>query len=371
LKFQISDLKLFSVPLCLCGFLLSPAQADEARDALIVETLLKLERYDLSTVKPETRQAALRHIDTRGGTQRYVELVELFNLRDRADSLRAMVIEKPDDPVGIAAARTLLRWGRRSDLQGLIEGADSRAASAAVRVLGATQNKQALELLGRLACDEQFSMPLRGDAVRALGRAPAGERLLLELLGDGKLPASLVPLAGSVLLVSRDAQVREQAARYAPPASTARPPIRDLITRRGDPAKGVEIYVKATCIACHRVADQGIDFGPALSEIGSKLSREALYESIISPDAGISFGYEGVLITLASGQQLLGYIASETDGEIVLRQMGGVSTSISKPDIRARQPQTQSLMPPNLHLIITEQELVDLVEYLVSLRHDS
>lgn len=377
MKFGIENLKLFSVPLCLCGLsvLLShPAHADDARDAVIVETLLKLKRQDLSTVKPETRNAALRHIDAHRGTtpERFVELVELFDVRDRTPELLRVVAEMPDDPAGISAARVLLKWGELDRLREIIDGDNERAASAAVRAVGATQHKAGLRVLADLAGNAERSTVLRSDAVRALGRGPAGERLLLALAADEKLSEELKPIAAAVMLISRDSAVREEASAHLRgfTSDTKLPPVTELVKQRGDPERGAAVYLKATCFTCHKVGEDtpGIDFGPALTEIGSKLARQALYESILAPSAGISFGYEGQLVTLKNGQQLLGYVASETDEQIVLKQMGGVSTPIKKSDIQSRQAQPQSLMPPNLHLLITEQELVDLVEYLASLK---
>ena len=358
-------LSIFLLAFCPFQF---PAHADDARDALIVETLLKLERYDLSAVKPETRQAVLRHIDSHRGTQRFVELVERFDLRDRSDELLRMALDTPEDPAGISAARVLIGWGGIEELAAVIDGPDARTASAAIRVLGATNQKRALPLLASLVDDPQRSAAVRGDAVRGLGRGVAGERLLLDIARRGQLPDELKPLAASVLLISRDPSVREEAAKHLPAVGPPLPPIRELVRLSGDAERGAAVYMRATCITCHKAGEQGIDFGPALTEIGSKLSREALYEAIISPDAGISFGYEGVLVTTTGGQQFLGYIASETEEQIVLKQMGGVATTVRKADIRSRQPQTQSLMPPNLHVIMTTQELADLVEYLTTLR---
>ena len=41
------------------------------------------------------------------------------------------------------------------------------------------------------------------------------------------------------------------------------------------------------CFTCHKSGDIGIDFGPALTEIGDKLAREAMYVSIIDPNEAI------------------------------------------------------------------------------------
>ena len=73
------------------------------------------------------------------------------------------------------------------------------------------------------------------------------------------------------------------------------------------------------CRNCHKIAGQGKEVGPDLSEIGSKLTREALYVSILDPSAGISHNYEMYLIELASGNIVSGVIISRTDDAVVLK----------------------------------------------------
>ena len=123
-----------------------------------------------------------------------------------------------------------------------------------------------------------------------------------------------------------------------------------------------------TCARCHKVGDQGIDVGPALTEIGSKLPKEELYAAILDPSAGVSFGYEAWLVTMKDGNVAFGIIESETPGEISVKGPTGVVTRHPKANVKSRMQQTVSLMPPGLHLTMNETELVDLIEYLASLK---
>jgi putative heme-binding domain-containing protein len=125
---------------------------------------------------------------------------------------------------------------------------------------------------------------------------------------------------------------------------------------------------RAACAQCHRVGNEGIDYGPALSQIGAKLGKRALYESILQPSAGISFGFEGWVLETADGEELFGIIQSETDDEISLRQAGGIVTRVPKKEVVAREKQRLSVMPEGLAQSLSVEELVDLVEYLSALR---
>jgi len=112
----------------------------------------------------------------------------------------------------------------------------------------------------------------------------------------------------------------------------------------------------------------GINFGPNLSEIGSKLSAEAMYTAILQPSAGISFGFEGYIFKLKNGTQLLGYIASQTEDEITVKMIGGQSQKVKKSEIASKSDYGKSLMTEGLPQAMGQQKLVDLVAYLATLK---
>jgi putative heme-binding domain-containing protein len=116
------------------------------------------------------------------------------------------------------------------------------------------------------------------------------------------------------------------------------------------------------------VNGEGIDFGPALSEIGSKLGKDALCVAILEPSAGISFGYEAWSFEFKDGDEAFGLIASETEDEVAIKVPGGVVTRRKKSEIVKREKQALSIMPAGLQDNMTTQEFVDLIEYLASLK---
>jgi len=91
------------------------------------------------------------------------------------------------------------------------------------------------------------------------------------------------------------------------------------------------------CANCHVVKGQGVDFGPNLSEIGTKLGKDALYEAILEPSAGVSFGFEAWQINLLSGDEAYGLLANETADELAIKAVGGIVTRYKKSAIKDRQ----------------------------------
>jgi putative heme-binding domain-containing protein len=144
------------------------------------------------------------------------------------------------------------------------------------------------------------------------------------------------------------------------------PPVADLVKLTGSPDHGKQVFM-TLCFICHQINGTGIDFGPNLSEVGSRLTKELIYQSIFEPSAVIAPGFDTVTLKLED-TIALGIVVSENDSEIVLKAMGGAKTTYKKADIVSRTKGTTSLMPVGQQAALTQQDLVDLVEYLFALK---
>lgn len=125
---------------------------------------------------------------------------------------------------------------------------------------------------------------------------------------------------------------------------------------------------KGTCAKCHVVNGMGKEVGPNLSEIGKKLSRQALFESILFPSAGISHNYESYTIILNSGNIVNGLLVNKTAESITLKDIEAISRTYKMEDIEEIVPQKISLMPADLQKVLTQEELINIVEYMTTLK---
>src|SRR5204863_3596613 len=73
-------------------------------------------------------------------------------------------------------------------------------------------------------------------------------------------------------------------------------------------------------------------------------------------------------IETAAGLAVTGLLVEETADAVTLRDANGKDTKIPKKEIESRSKSLVSLMPDNLVAQLTPDELVDLVEYLFTLR---
>jgi putative heme-binding domain-containing protein len=229
-------------------------------------------------------------------------------------------------------------------------------------------------LLQPVVRDDKLDAGVRKEAVRSMAKTETGATTLLEMAKSDQLPDTLRFTASSELSRARWENIKSEASKVLPlPAGQNNqplPPLADLLKRTGKPENGKRIFNSATtaCATCHKVGGQGTEVGPDLSEIGSKLAKEAIYEAILDPSAGISFGYEAWQLELKNGEEPYGLIVSETPEETAIKSNTGVVTRYKKGDIKTRQQMKLSIMPSGLQQAVNVDELVDLVEYLASLK---
>jgi putative heme-binding domain-containing protein len=360
--------------------LASPATAADAPDAgtpppnsIAIEALSRLKDIDLEA-NPGVKAAVIRVIESTKGTAQFVELVREFRFKDQDDALLGYAMAHPGDSAAADALRQILANKNAALIGKALAGAD---ALKVIEPLGNTGDHQITGLLEPIVIDKARDIAVRQRAVRALAQVQTGAAALLKLAREGRLPDDLKLTAGAELNAVRWPEIKAGAAELLPPPQSLNseplPPISDLMKRKGDPAHGVELFFspQVGCGNCHQVNGKGIDFGPKLSEIGTKLGKDGLYAAILDPNAGISFGFETWQILLKDGDDAYGLLASETADEITIKAAGGIVTRYKKNDIARRDQLKTSTMPSGLQQTMTVQGLVDLVEYLSSLKKAS
>jgi putative heme-binding domain-containing protein len=93
-----------------------------------------------------------------------------------------------------------------------------------------------------------------------------------------------------------------------------------------------------------------------------------MYESILYPSAGISHNYETYALALTSGDVVTGVIATQTPDSISLRGADAITREYKKSDIDEMKKQNVSLMPADLQKEMSAEELIDVIEYIQTLK---
>ncbi len=300
------------LPLVCTGFLF--AEEVRPKDRLIVETLTRLKRFDVSG-NEKWKAAVERFACSQRGEEGYFEVVEQFSIKAELPELLRLVQENASGGQAAKAVQVVLALGEQEELFKLLLAVPRKQADAIVILIGFV-------------------------------KTPRAEKLLEKYKAINKPTTSVVKDAPALLSSPED--------------------IKTLAARAGNVKQGKAVFQKF-CFACHKAGDLGIDFGPGLSEIGDKLPKSELLLAIVKPNAGISFDYEGWTIETKQGSVLAG-IVTESDEGLTVRMAGGVSQKVKNSDVAKRTKMKISLMPEGLHLAMSESELIDLVEFLSALK---
>lgn len=305
------------------------------------------------------------------GTPEFVQFAAAFGLGNRAAEL-LNTLEKISGTPEAEIAIQLLE--KNPEGSGMLKTAFSGPkALSLVDLLATVPSAPARDRLVKMLRSDQREM--RVAAVRALARSQSGAEALVSLANKNQFPDDLRDTASEALALiqfnDRDNKLKTELSKHfalggGKTAASSIPAIAELMSKKGDRERGRAVFnrLESSCVTCHKIGTTGADFGPNLSEIGTKLGRDALYDAILNPNNGISMGFETYLFSLSNGTPAVGILRSETEQEITLALPGGSTQRLRKSDVKKREKLPHSMMPNGLGQILGEQNLVDLVEYL-------
>lgn len=337
------------------------------------KAMYALKHMDPSSVRPTPALSAkvdevLKQYEN---TIEYIEVINAFDLKSRAPHLLAFALQEPDNPVAREAMATLVKWDQMGMLRHVFGTADLNTQLALAKLSQSQMyDPRVIGLMETIVLDSTRELELRRQALRSFGGHRASEDRLLVLAKEARIPKALENVAAGIFQNIWRADIRVEAAKYIDlPSVSGGEPLPDIAVlekKRGDALHGKAIF-ETVCSTCHIAEGSGTDFGPALNEIGDKLSRQAMYKAILYPDLGISFGYEGYSFEMKDGSSAYGMVSTETAEDVTVKYMSNTQV-LSKADIVSRTALSNSLMPANLQAGMNEQDLVDLVEYLMGLK---
>jgi putative heme-binding domain-containing protein len=89
---------------------------------------------------------------------------------------------------------------------------------------------------------------------------------------------------------------------------------------------------------------------------------------VLDPNKVVAQGFQTSLIKLKDGSAKIGFVTSEADGVIELRDIAGQVSQIKRADVAEETHLPNSMMPPGLAAGLTLEDFTSLIEYLVSLK---
>lgn len=315
-----------------------------------------------------------RSLDEHYGTQKYIDLITKYGLGTEEVRLLEMAINQSSSALGRSAGQLLWNQGAKESVKKTIFGTDGKRSSAALASIRSIGSSETLGMLEDILNNKQYNTSLKIAAVQCMAGTWPGEELLLTYLRRGILSEEVKVAAVKSMSNAWRKGVRTEANSYlkSDAERTAKkvekhPPIKQLITKSGDAQNGKKIF-KMYCEACHQVGKEGFDFGPKLTEIGSKLPKEGLYMALMYPNAGVSFGYETTEVKLKDGSLITGIVTSKTNQSVTVKFPGGSVQEYPQEKIQSLKKMEESMMPAGLEDAMTTSELTDLIDYLHQLK---
>jgi putative membrane-bound dehydrogenase-like protein len=233
-----------------------------------------------------------------------------------------------------------------------------------LKLIPVTHPKLTVKLLQQMLSTENQS--LQQDVALSLTLHPKPERLLAmkTAIEQGKL--------------SRDATaIMEQSLQPSTTAksdySKGRPPVENTdawlqaFGKNGNASAGRRVFFSQNgpgCYRCHTLDGRGNDVGPDLTTIG-RMEPRRIMESLLQPSATVAPQHQAYTLVMKDGRTLTGTLVRTYLDTYTYLSPEGKQFEVKTYDVEETAPAKKSLMPEGLLNQLSDQEVRDLVAFLL------
>ena len=303
------------------------------------------------------------------------DLNVLFGDGRALDEVRAIAL---DDKANVDA--------RRSALRTLIEAKSPDTRKICEKLLGerslSLDAAQGLATFDDPALAEMIVKRWRsfyanehGAVISALASRPSFAKVLLKHIGEGGIERSdITPVIARQIRSFNDTALTKQLAETWGEARESSEDKKKLMAElrakltpefiaKGDQSRGRLVFSQV-CATCHKLYGEGNLIGPDLTGSG-RHDVGYLIENIADPSAVVAADFTLVVITLKDGRVLSGIISARTEQTLTVKMIG-METTVDKSEIVKQEQLPISMMPEGLLTALKEEQVRDLVSYLMS-----
>ena len=179
-------------------------------------------------------------------------------------------------------------------------------------------------------------------------------------------------LSGAKLLTESGNDIAD---RPQPKGPGKRRSVEDAVTLLDQPLthrdfdQGKNMFAASLCSSCHTMRGEGSNIGPDLTQVGTRFSAKDILEHTLDPNKEISDQYAATIFKMKDGSSILGRLINEDDGKYVVSQnpfSPQTLRDIPKADVVSIGHSQVSLMLPGLTNRLNDEELKDLIAYMVA-----
>ena len=146
-------------------------------------------------------------------------------------------------------------------------------------------------------------------------------------------------------------------------------PVVDKGMKGRDYDKGRALFGATSCFACHRYDNEGGAVGPDLTSVAGRFSPRDLLESIVVPSKSVSDQYQAVILATTDGRVVTGRIVNLNGDSIMINtdmMDPNALTQVNRNQVEATKPSTVSMMPEGLLNTMKQDEILDLLAFVLS-----
>ncbi|WP_437204344.1 c-type cytochrome [Planctomicrobium sp. SH664] len=133
--------------------------------------------------------------------------------------------------------------------------------------------------------------------------------------------------------------------------------------------QGRKMFGAGQCFSCHQMQGNGGALGPDLTGLAGRFDANAILESIVEPSRAISDQYAAVQILTTDGKVIVGRTAKHNGTTIFIYpdmlNMNNI-IPVKRSEIEQIMPSPASMMPKGLLNTMSEEEVLDLLAFLLS-----
>jgi len=316
---------------------------------LVLAAAIKVSSPDL--------RAALQEFSTDGKQPLAFRLKALGASIDRSKPLAAESFDLLKKALGDAAASARLE-AVRILVSAKLANEQVLSLTSVIPTLGPLELQEMLKAF-RGWLKTENAVPLAQALKNSAVLASVQESQIRTVFSDAK-PEVFAEIAPALQALAADDAVRRRMLETLP----AR------VAKEGRAEEGKKLFVAGmgACSTCHRIGDVGNLVGPNLSTIGNIRVERDLIESILFPSNSLARDYESHAIETASGGSYIGVVRGSLPDVLVFADAGAQEHRIPHEQITANVTLPASLMPAGLEKALTEEQLLDLIAYLRSLK---
>lgn len=279
------------------------------------------------------------------------------DLSERRAAIRALVLARDNEVVKL--------------LQGLLGNRDM--SSDAINGLAAFGHQETPKLL--VSKFGSFNLTARQAAITTLVSRPQFASVLLDAVSEGKIDRSQVSAfqlrqmqnSGNIELSQRVADIWPELAEQSHEKTAHIAELQTMLTpetiAKADTSAGRELFNKS-CAICHTLFGEGKKIAPDLT--GAQRSNlNYLLENIVDPSATVSKNFKLTVALLEDGRVLNGVVVGNSEKTLTL-QTATDQVVVQRDEIEEMHESPVSMMPDKLLNVLSDQQIQNLIAYLMS-----